>query len=202
MRDGPQPTPTPTRTPSPHNPPPSPSPPSPSPHHPSPHHPSPHHPSPHHPSPHNPALSQTASSSQSTRGGQYYPDGRGKANDFQSPPAIQSAWPASFADGGGLSVNRDTLRQVSNAMKQDIAEIQAVWSDLQQNGLVAEADLGEWDAPSGLASATGNAFAGITHFVDDLIRAHHAVSDRIATSANVYADAETNNIALSHRVSI
>ena len=173
MRDGPQPAPTPAPTPSPPN-----------------------------PSPPNPGPSPTAASSQSTSGGQYHPDGRGKANDFQSPPAIQSAWPASFADGGGLSVNRDTLRQVYNAMKRDIAEIEVVCSDLQQNGLVTEADLGEWDAPSGLAGATSNAFAGITNFVDDLIQAHHAVSDRINTSANVYADAETNNIALSHGVSI
>ncbi len=173
MRDGPQPTPTPTPTPSTYS-----------------------------PSTHNPSPSHAATPSQRTSGGQYYPDGRGKANDFQSPPVIQSTWPASFAGGGGLSVNRDTLRQVYNAMKQDIAEIQAVWSDLRQNGLVTEADLGQWDAPSGLAGATSNAFAGITNFVDDLIQAHDAVSDRINTSANAYSDAETNNIALSNGVSI
>ncbi len=59
-------------------------------------------------------------------GGQYHSDGRGKANDHQPPPPIRSAWPASFSGGGELSVNRDTLRQVASAMKQDIAEIQAV----------------------------------------------------------------------------
>jgi uncharacterized protein YukE len=137
---------------------------------------------------------------QGTGGGQYYSDGRGKANDYQPPPAIQSTWPASFSGGGELTVNRDTLRQVSNAMKQDIAEIQAVLSDLQENGLITELQLGNWDAPSGLAAATGNAFAGITNFVNDLIQAHGAVSDRINTSANAYSDAEANNTALSNGI--
>ncbi len=86
-------------------------------------------------------------------------------------------------------------------MKQDIAEIQAVLSDLQENGLITELDLGNWDAPSGLAGATSNAFAGITNFVTDLIAAHGAVSDRIGTSVQAYADAESNNTALSNGIS-
>ncbi len=143
-----------------------------------------------------PSPGTTASGS-----GQYYSDGRGKANDYQPPPPIQPAWPASFSSGGELSVNRDTLRQVASAMKQDIAEIQAVLNDLQENGLITELDLGNWDAPSGLAGATGNAFAGITNFVSDLIQAHGAVSDRISTSVRAYADAESNNTALSKGIS-
>ncbi len=148
-----------------------------------------------------PTPTPTPSPGQSTSGGPYYPDGRGKGNDYQPPPALQSTWPASFSGGGELSVNRDTLRQVSNAMKQDIVEIQAVLSDLRQNGLITEFDLGDWDAPSGLAGATSNAFAGITNFVDDLIQAHGAVSDRINTSVHAYSDAETNNTALSNGIS-
>jgi hypothetical protein len=148
-----------------------------------------------------PTPTPAPSTGQSPGGGQYYSDGRGKANDHQQPPPIQSAWPASFSGGGELSVNRDTLRQVAAAMKQDIAEIQAVLSDLQQNGLITELDLGSWDAPSGLASATSNAFAGITNFVNDLVAAHGAVSDRISTSVQAYADAETNNTALSNGIS-
>jgi hypothetical protein len=137
----------------------------------------------------------------SSGAGQYYSDGRSKANDYQPPPPIQSAWPASFSGGSELSVNRDTLRQVASAMKQDIAEIQAVLSDLQEKGLITELDLGNWDAPSGLAGATSNAFAGITNFITDLIQAHGAVSDRISTSVHAYADAESNNTALSNGIS-
>ena len=148
-----------------------------------------------------PTPTPAPSSGNSSSGGQYHSDGRGKANDYQPPPPIQSAWPTSFAGGGELSVNRDTLRQVATAMKQDIAEIQAVLSDLQENGLITELDLGNWDAPSGLAGATSNAFAGITNFVNDLVAAHGAVSDRISTSVQAYADAETNNTALSNGVS-
>ena len=148
-----------------------------------------------------PTPAPTPGTGQSTSGGRYYPDGRGKANDYQPPQALQSAWPASFSGGGELSVNRDTLRQVSNAMKQDIAETQAILNDLQQNGLITELDLGNWDAPAGLAGATSNAFAGITNFLADLIRAHGAVSDRINTSVQAYSDAEANNTALSDGIS-
>jgi hypothetical protein len=147
------------------------------------------------------APSPAPAPSQSTGGGQYYSDGRGKANDYQPAPAIQSAWPASFA-GGGFSVNRDGLRQVSSALKQDVAEIQAVCGDLQANGLVTELQVGEWDAPSGLAGATSNAFAGITSFVNDLIQAQNAVSERLSKSANAYSDTEANNVALSNGVHI
>jgi len=86
-------------------------------------------------------------------------------------------------------------------MKQDIAETQAILNDLQQNGLITELDLGNWDAPAGLAGATSNAFAGITNFLADLIRAHGAVSDRINTSVQAYSDAEANNTALSDGIS-
>jgi hypothetical protein len=148
-----------------------------------------------------PTPAPTPSTGKSQGGGQYYSDGRGKANDYQPPPPVHSAWPASFSGGGELSVNRDTLRQVASAMKQDIAEVQAVLNDLQQNGLITELDLGNWDAPSGLAGATSNAFAGITNFVNDLVAAHGAVSDRINTSVQAYADAEANNTALSNGIS-
>ncbi len=148
-----------------------------------------------------PTPSPAPTPGHSTSGGRYYPDGRAKANDYQPPPAIHSVWPASFASGG-FSVNRDTLRQVANAMKQDIAEVRAVLSDLQENGLLTEIQLGDWDAPSGLAGATSNAFAGITSFVDDLIQAHDAVSERLNSSANAYSDAEANNTALSNGVPI
>jgi hypothetical protein len=148
-----------------------------------------------------PSPAPASSPGKNSTGGPYYPDGRAKANDYQPPPPVQSAWPKSFSSGGELSVNRDTLRQVASAMKQDIAEIQAVLSDLQENGLVTELDLGNWDAPAGLAGATSNAFAGITNFVTDLVQAHGAVSDRINTSVHAYTDAETNNTALSNGIS-
>lgn len=148
-----------------------------------------------------PTSSPAPIPSQNTGGGRYHPDGRGKANDYQPPAAVQSVWPASFA-GGGFSVDRDGLRQVSTALKQDVAEIQAVWNDLQANGLVTELQVGEWDAPSGLAGATSNAFAGITSFVNDLIQAQDAVSERLNKSANAYSDTEANNVALSNGVQI
>jgi uncharacterized protein YukE len=128
----------------------------------------------------------------------YYPDGRGRFNDFTHPAPVQSTWPASLVSNAGhLSVDRQALRQVASAMRQDIAEIKAVVADLQANGLVTDLDVGSWDAPSGLATATCNAFAGITAFVTDLINAHEAVSDRITKSAKQYEDTEANNTSLS-----
>lgn len=145
-----------------------------------------------------PGASPAPAQGQGAGGSRYYPDGRGRFNDFNPPAPVQSAWPASFTGGAGvLSVDRDALRQVASAMKQDIADIQAVLADLQQNGLVTELDVGNWDAPAGLAATTANAFGGITNFVNDLINAHGAVSDRITKSAQLYADTEANNTSLS-----
>jgi len=125
---------------------------------------------------------------------QYYSDGRGKANDYQPPAPIQSSWPQLSA-AGDLTVHRDTLRQVAKAMETDIQDVQATLADLYQNGLVSEGQLGSWDAPTSLASATVSAYAGITQFVNDLVAAHAAVVERINRSANAYNDAESSNTA-------
>ncbi len=74
----------------------------------------------------------------------YYPDGRGKANDYQPPAPMQSSWPQLSA-AGELNVHRDTLRQVAKAMDADIQDVQVTLSDLYQNGLVSEAQLGSPD---------------------------------------------------------
>lgn len=124
----------------------------------------------------------------------------GAFGDFSSPGPVRSAWPATFSGSAGLlSVDRAALHRVAGAMRSDIAHIQAVLADLQQNGLITELEVGGWDAAAGLAAATRNAFAGITSFVNDLIDAHAAVSERITKSALLYEDTEANNTSLSHR---
>src|SRR6266496_1905404 len=81
-------------------------------------------------------------------------------------------------------------------MESDIAAVKSTLDAIQSDGLVTAIDTGWWGAASGLGDATGNAFSGISQYLDDLIVAHQAVVDRITQSASTYADTEDNNVAL------
>jgi uncharacterized protein YukE len=132
-------------------------------------------------------------------GSPYNPDGTGKANNYQPPPPIESTFPDVGASGN-LSVDPATLKQVAKAMQQDITELQATLNDIQSNGLVTSLQVGSWEAPSSLGGATGNSFAAISEFTNDLIAAHQTVIDKINQSAQAYTDAEANNVAAVNSV--
>jgi hypothetical protein len=135
-------------------------------------------------------------------GQQFNKDGSGVANDYHSPTVPQStAFPAGLAGqaGGHLRVNRDTLTSVAGQMKADLGGLASSVTGLNGGG-AGGATIAGWTTADGMGNNAGQAYYGISTFMQDLHDCYDQTIGYLHQTVTNYADAEATTAAAANNV--
>ncbi|MDL4772855.1 MULTISPECIES: hypothetical protein [Thermomonosporaceae] len=117
--------------------------------------------------------------------------------------SLDPSWPG-LASGKELDIDKDDVKKILKILRDDYeaySDGSGTLNDIQSNGNITTAQLGDYPAAQSLQASTSAAYSNLNTQYNSFLTSYKSVIDALEKAVENYEDMETNNTATANGVS-